>query len=152
MYTIPLDENNDAVYDVPFDLDGVYSVGVVVGNAEKTGGFQAYSVTVDLVPFDPLGVGDDVPAFAITGNYPNPFNPSTTIKFGVNVGGPAQLDVYDIAGRKVRTLLDANLGAGEHRLLWDGQDDAGRSLASGTYVAQLRVGDQVTSHKLVLAK
>jgi hypothetical protein len=152
MYLIPLDENNDAVFDIPYDLEGVYSMGIVVGNAAKSGLSVSYDLGMELVPFEPLAVGDEVPAFAITGNYPNPFNPSTTIKFGVDAGGPARLDVYDIAGHKVRTLLDANVGVGEHRVMWNGQDGAGRNVASGTYVARLRLGDRVTTHKLVLSK
>ena len=152
MYEIPLDANNDAVFDVPYDLGGVYSVGVIVGNGEKTGGLVSYSLDMEIVPFDPTAAGDVTPAFAITGNYPNPFNPSTAIDFGLDRADVVALDIYDISGRQVRTLLDATLGAGRHTVIWDGQDDTGRGLASGTYVARLRVGDQLTSHKLVLTK
>lgn len=152
MYLIPLDANNDVVFDVPYDLDGVYSVGIIVGNAAKDGLNQAYSVTVDRVPFNSTGVGGDVPAFAIGGNYPNPFNPATNIRFTLDAAAPTALDIYDVAGHRVRTLLSANLGVGEHIVPWNGQDDAGRGLPSGTYVARLRSGDRLTTHKLVLAK
>ena len=152
MYEIPLDANNDAVFDVPYDLRGVEYVGIIVGNGDKFVGYLSYSVDVDLVPFNPTAVGDVAPAFAITGNYPNPFNPRTAIEFGLDRTGATVLDIYDISGRKIRTLLDATLGAGRHTVIWDGQDDTGRGLASGTYVARLRVGDQLTSHKLVLTK
>jgi hypothetical protein len=151
MYLVPLDDNNDVVFDIPYDLDGVYSVGIIVGNANKVGGPVDYSIDMELVPFEPTAAGD-VPAFAITGNYPNPFNPQTTIKFALDHGADTVLDIYDVAGRKVTTVLDATLGAGQHRVMWNGTDQSGRSVASGTYVAKLRAGDQVTSHKLVLAK
>jgi len=151
-YTIPLDINNDAVFQVPYDLDGVYSVGFVVGNAAKIGGNMSYSVDIERVDAVVNAAGDDVPAFAIGGNYPNPFNPSTAIKFSLSSAAATRLDVYDLSGRKVRSLLQANLGAGEHTVRWNGQDDSGRALASGTYLAQLRSGEQVTTHKLVLAK
>jgi len=151
-YTIPLDSNNDAVFQVPYDLDGVYSVGFVVGNAAKTGTNMSYSVDIEQVDAVVNGVGDEVPSFTIAGNYPNPFNPSTAIKFNLSGAAATQLDIFDLSGRKVRTLVQANLGAGEHTVRWNGQDDSGRSLASGTYLAKLRSGEQVTTHKLVLAK
>lgn len=151
-YEIPLDASNDAVFDVPYDLGGVYSAGVVVGNAEKSGGLRNFTLTVDLVDADVTASGDLAPAFTIAGNYPNPFNPSTTLKF--SLGGTAQtrLEIYDVSGRKVATVLDHVLDAGVHEVMWDGRDDAGQNLSSGTYLAKLRSGDQVTTHKLVLAK
>lgn len=73
---------------------------------------------------------------------PNPFNPRTTIRFGVAATGPAQLAVYDVAGRRVRVLLEAPaLPAGRHQVVWDGRDDSGRDQASGVYLARLRTGD-----------
>jgi len=152
MYFVELDANNDAVFEAPYDLGGVYSVGIIVGNAEKSGASRSFSLTVDKVDASSTPVGDLVPAFAITGNYPNPFNPATSIQFSLGGSAATRLEVFDLAGRKVRTLLDATLDAGQHTVMWNGQDDAGRGVASGTYVAKLRSGDQVTSHKLVLAK
>ena len=151
-YTIPLDLNNDVVYDVPYDLGGVYSVGVVVGNAEKAGAARSYDVTVDLVDFDPTAAGDIAPAFAIAGNFPNPFNPVTTVRFTLDGTADTSLDIYDLSGRRVATLIDHVLDAGEHAVVWNGRDAAGREVASGTYLAKLRSGDQVTTHKLVMAK
>lgn len=152
LYPIPLDENNDATFDVPYDLDGVYSVGMVIGNAEKVGGNRNYTITVDLVEADITDAGDTAPAFAMAGNYPNPFNPSTTFKFSLGGTGQTTLDLFDVTGRKVRTLVNAVLDAGEHTIMWNGRDDSGQALASGTYLAKLRSGDQITTHKLVLAK
>lgn len=151
-YTIPLDATNDAVYTIPYDLDTAYSVGLIVGNGAKTGSSQAYTITIELVVNDPTAVGDVAPAFAITGNHPNPFNPATSIEFALGATARTTLDVFDLSGRKVRTLVDATLDAGQHTALWNGLDDSGRGLASGTYVARLRSGNQVTTHKLVLTK
>jgi len=151
-YEIPLDANNDAVFVVPYDLDNVYSVGFVIGNAAKDGLSQSYSITVDRITPNPTAVGELAPAFAIAGNFPNPFNPQTSIQFTLNGTADTRLDVYDISGRKVRTLLNNVLDAGEHTVPFNGRDDAGRELASGTYLAKLSSGDQVTTHKLVLAK
>jgi len=79
--------------------------------------------------------------------YPNPFNPRSTVVFEVPAAGRVRLEVYDIAGRLVRTLLDADLPAGSHQASWDGNDSAGRGVASGSYSARLVVGGEtLTSH------
>ncbi len=77
--------------------------------------------------------------------YPNPFNPSTTIRFSIPAAGhglPATLQVYDATGQLVSTLLDATVSPGSYRADWDGTDAAGHAVASGSYFFRLRVGDQ----------
>ncbi|MCA9759793.1 MAG: hypothetical protein KDA27_28610, partial [Candidatus Eisenbacteria bacterium] len=64
---------------------------------------------------------------------PNPFAPRTTIRFNLATTGPAELAIYDVAGRRIRTLAQGTLDAGPHDLVWDGTDDAGHSVPSGTY-------------------
>ncbi|MDY0110818.1 MAG: T9SS type A sorting domain-containing protein [Candidatus Krumholzibacteria bacterium] len=151
-YLIPLGSNNQVEFVVPYDLDGVYSVGFVVGNANKIGVNQSYSISVELVPFE-VDVADGLtPQLTIAGNYPNPFNPSTSIKFALGTPGRAQLEIYDVSGRKVRTLLNAILGVGEHTVQWNGLGDDGHGVPSGTYFARLSSGDQISSHKLLLAR
>ncbi len=71
-------------------------------------------------------------------NYPNPFNPITTIEFTVPKTGAVTLNVYNTAGQKIRGLLAESLTAGSYRVLWDGRDDRGRAVSSGTYL--YRVG------------
>jgi hypothetical protein len=88
----------------------------------------------------------------IRGNHPNPFNPSTTIDFSIPGTARVQLDIYDIASRRVRTLLDHTLAPGAHSALWDGCDDRGRPVSSGTYFARLRAGQQEVSWKMLLIK
>lgn len=83
---------------------------------------------------------------------PNPFNPSTRIRYDVPRAGPVRLAIYDLAGRQVRTLLDGPASPGRHTATWDGRDDTGRHLASGVYVARLVAGAETSGLKLVLAK
>jgi hypothetical protein len=151
-FLVPLVNDDSAEWVLPYDLDGVYSVGFVVGNANKIGTNSSYTITVEKVPYQATSVADMPQALAITGNHPNPFNPSTNIRFALTDQGHTELDVVDLSGRKVRTLVSGNLLSGDHTVLWNGQDDLGRSLPSGTYIAHLRSGDQVASHKLVLTK
>ena len=84
-------------------------------------------------------------AFVLGANYPNPFNPATTIPLSVP-DGAATVDVaiYNLLGQLVRQV-----SAGEHRLTWDGRDELGQLVASGAYLYQLRVGDQLRTHKMV---
>ncbi len=89
---------------------------------------------------------------ALRAPRPNPFNPATTLDFELPRSGPAVLRVVDLQGRVVRTLADGWLGAGDHRLVWDGTDDAGRICPSGVYTGVLEADGDVASRKLVLVK
>jgi 5'-nucleotidase len=85
-------------------------------------------------------------------NHPNPFNPSTTIRFSMPVAGQATLRVFDTRGRLVKTLVDENLAAGRHAVVWDGKDDGGRSAASGVYFYRLRSDDRIATKSMLLVK
>jgi hypothetical protein len=85
-------------------------------------------------------------------NAPNPFNPSTRLRFHVPVAGPAKVRVYDVSGRLVRILVDGRVGAGVHEVAWDGKDERGRAVPSGTYFGDLQFGGRRTAQKLVLMK
>jgi hypothetical protein len=67
-------------------------------------------------------------------SYPNPFNPSTTISYQLAKDAAVRLEIYDIMGRKVRSLVDENRSAGYHRVVWNGRDETGKEVASGVYV------------------
>lgn len=83
---------------------------------------------------------------------PNPFNPSTVIRFDVAAAGPVELIVYDVAGRRVRTLVREARDAGSHQATWDGRDDRGLPVASGSYLYQLRAGVEVQTRRMTLVK
>jgi len=77
-------------------------------------------------------------AFKLSQNAPNPFNPSTWIPFELARSGHVRLTIYNLAGQKIRTLLDKELAAGiGYTTFWDGKDDAGRDAASGVYVTEM---------------
>jgi subtilisin-like proprotein convertase family protein len=91
-------------------------------------------------------------AFALHGNYPNPFNPMTSIKFDMARAGHVRLTVYDIAGRVVRTLVDEVRPAAAHEVIWDGTDTSGRRSASGTYYYQITTDGFTDTQKMMLVK
>ncbi len=100
---------------------------------------------------------DDTPAMQSAGGFrsiaPNPFNPATTIKFAVNQTDIVQLNVYNIRGEKVRTLVQGTLPVNEYTFVFDGKGDNGQSLSSGQYFARLRIGKEVVQvRKMSLIK
>ena len=91
-------------------------------------------------------------AFRLLPNYPNPFNASTIIPFGLVEPGRARMTVYNSLGRPVRTLVDRELPAGAHRAAWDGRDEAGEAAASGVYLVRLRAGSGSATRRLLLLR
>jgi hypothetical protein len=98
-------------------------------------------------------LGDLVPkTFALHQNYPNPFNPNTTIRFDLPNEALVRLDVYNILGRKVTTLINQPMQPGYHSIEWNGNDDNGRTIASGVYFYRLQAGDNTAKKKMVVLK
>jgi len=86
------------------------------------------------------------------GNYPNPFNPDTTIRFTLKDLGKTKLSVYNAKGQLVKTLVNENLDRGEHRIVWNGMDNKGKRVSSGLYFYRLESGKTIQVKKMVLMK
>nr|HQV33573.1 T9SS type A sorting domain-containing protein [Calditrichia bacterium] len=91
-------------------------------------------------------------AFNLSQNYPNPFNGETEIRYNLPKAGPVELAIYDLLGRRVVELVDREQIGGPHRVVWNGQDAAGRPVASGVYFYRLRQGNEVRTRKLLLLR
>ena len=85
-------------------------------------------------------------------NWPNPFNPSTTIRFGLDSPGSVRLRIYNERGALVRTLVDKRLGEGSHDAVWNGKDSAGRLVSSGVYFCRMTAGEQAFTKKMILLR
>ncbi len=83
---------------------------------------------------------------------PNPFNPTTRIAFELATPGRARLEVFDVGGRRLRMLVDADLPPGAHAATWDGRDARGRAVASGLYWARLESGGRHAVQRLALVR
>ncbi|MFH2049899.1 MAG: T9SS type A sorting domain-containing protein, partial [bacterium] len=90
--------------------------------------------------------------FRLDQNYPNPFNPTTEIVFSIPQDAKVSLEVFNIMGQRVKTLIDEMLNAGEHTVEWDSRNSSGQSVSSGIYFYKLNAGDQTDSKKMMLLK
>jgi len=124
------------------------------GNSIVTGGFLADTLLRSFVVSVRDG-GEDVPTeFELNQNYPNPFNPSTVIRFALPQASEVTLNVYDLLGRCVATLVDGEQSAGYHSVEWNGTNSSGSKISSGVYFCRIearsRDGMHVTSLKKML--
>ena len=91
-------------------------------------------------------------ATILHGNYPNPFNPLTTIRYTLSENTHTVIAVYSIAGQKIRTLSEGVQGPGAHAVVWDGRDDSGETVSSGAYFCRMTAGGVTKSIRMILAK
>jgi len=106
---------------------------------------------------NPSGIDDDLVIIStniLNDNYPNPFNPSTTISYNLAEDSNVELTIYNLKGQRVKQLVSSNqLSAGQHSVEWHGTDDAGENVSSGIYLYKLKAGDKYTStKKMILLK
>ena len=128
------DTGEELMVDVDLDNEE-YGVGV----------FASGTVTAT----DMLAVPEE---YGLSQNYPNPFNPSTTISFSIPSEGNVVLNIYDITGRLVTTLVDGNMGSGYHSVTWDGIDVNGAFVSAGLYIYSLQAEGVALTRKMVLMK
>ncbi len=113
---------------------------------------RIYAIRADVeVGIDESG---GVPAVtALQGNYPNPFNPKTTIRFSLAERAAVDLSIYSVTGRRVRSLaIGESMDAGVHEFEWDGLNERGTRAATGVYFARLVAGRETFTRKMVLLK
>ncbi len=111
------------------------------------------NVTVNSV-IDPIekSLSETPNEFKLHGNYPNPFNPTTTIKFDLKEDSKVTLKIYNTLGQEVRSLVNDTKEAGYHSVLWDGKNNQGSAVPSGLYIYRINAGNYVKSMKMMLVK
>jgi hypothetical protein len=123
-------------------LDDRYPVrhfSVLIGSENYA---RKYSEGIPLVPL----------SFALEQNFPNPFNPETTVRYQLPAACRVELEIYNILGRKIRSLVSREEEAGEKSVVWDGRDDFGRIVAGGVYMTRLRAGGFTATKKMILLR
>ena len=124
-------------------------------NATNAGGTSTWSTTFNFkVTATSVEIPGELPKeFSLSQNYPNPFNPTTSIQFGLPVQAPVMMEIYNILGVKVRTLLHGEvMSAGFHQMVWNGKDDAGVSVTSGVYLYRINAGTFQVTKKMMMLK
>ena len=91
-------------------------------------------------------------SYKLFDNYPNPFNPSTSISFSVPRSGGVTLEIYNVLGNLVKTVASGNYNPGNYTYLWNGEDDNNNKVSSGIYICRLRADNYSASKKMVLLK
>jgi hypothetical protein len=89
---------------------------------------------------------------ALNGNYPNPFNPETTISYSVNSKSPVVVEIYNTKGQKVKTLVNETKAAGNWTAKWNGTDDNNQKVSNGVYFYKMNAGKFTSSKKMILMK
>jgi hypothetical protein len=92
------------------------------------------------------------PVFALKQNYPNPFNPSTTISYWLPETARVSLDIYNLKGQLVKTLIDSEMEAGPHSVVWNGKDGNNQAVASGVYFYRLSSPNNTQTKRMLLMK
>lgn len=123
---------------------GVHNAKYAVAILQKALGFY---------PTDVKQSGRGIPTeYALEQNYPNPFNPSTTLRFSLKAESHVKLQIYDILGNLIRTLVDKDVAAGTFQLEWSADNDQGLKVPSGVYLARIQAGSFTSVRKMLLAK
>jgi hypothetical protein len=126
-------------------LKGEYTLESVIVADE-----QARSITPTI---GHVAKGNELPAdYALSQNYPNPFNPSTSIAFALPEASEVRLEVFNLLGQRVLTVLNQRMEAGHHTAEWNGHDEQGRAVSSGVYFYRLETPRYTESKKMVLLK
>lgn len=157
---------DSALQDLP-DIDLLDSHLYAVWRDNRTPGL-GFSIYFNRTNYTGSGVEDEEEEvsirpvdFKLYQNFPNPFNPTTTIKYFINhtlartsYGSMANVtvEVYNVLGQKVRTLVEGQKQAGNHETIWDGRGDDGSEFPSGVYFCRLRIQDQTATMKMLLLK
>ena len=90
--------------------------------------------------------------YALKDNYPNPFNPRTTLNFDLPENGLVTIIIYDMLGREVRNLINQTQDAGYRSVIWNATNDYGKPVSAGIYLYQIQAGEYISTKKMVLVK
>jgi len=151
--------NNTVIQTLPPDLlvsytDTTMPAGTNTYYATAVYGAYESEATEDFVHIVTSNDDPSAPSnlTRLNGNWPNPFNPSTSISYSLKEAGFTSVDIFNAKGQKVRTLVNETKAAGDHSIVWNGKDDSGRALGSGIYFFRLRSGSYSGSRKMLMLK
>ncbi|UCF78029.1 MAG: T9SS type A sorting domain-containing protein [Candidatus Eiseniibacteriota bacterium] len=152
--TIATEEANDSTYTwtIPDTPSDSCVVRIVAHDSSLNSASDLSDAFFSIKNLTDVRETPEVAWFGLLQNYPNPFNPLTRIEFQLERAGPVTLRVYDVSGKLVKTLVQGTADPGRHTVLWRGEDERGKPVASGIYVYTLEAGGMSASRKMVLLK
>ncbi|MCI0513839.1 T9SS type A sorting domain-containing protein [candidate division KSB1 bacterium] len=135
---------------LPFGLEGISGPGA---NALSVFLSKLFDWLTPTTAIPEVLTYEEIPEFfALSQNYPNPFNPRTSISYQLAGEARVQLEIFNLLGQKVRTLVNENQPSGFYQVAWDGNNDAGLSLASGIYLIQFQAGNYQEMKKMLIVR
>ncbi|MCD4818586.1 MAG: T9SS type A sorting domain-containing protein [Candidatus Cloacimonetes bacterium] len=131
-----------------------YNTYVIWEDKIPNGKYDICNIFAQMVRTDGSSIEEDSvnPVNFSLKNYPNPFNPETTIKFNLKKKEQTELVIYNIKGQKVKTLINRELEAGKHSIVWNGTDETGKKLSSGIYLYKLKTDNYSAVKKMLMIK
>ena len=139
----------DAIASIP-DIANDGSWEMIIGGRDGSvicvSGGEAVSNSPNISIPDPTNIAE------LIGNFPNPFNPETSINFNLRKDSKVSLKVFNIKGQLIRTLINEQLSASSYNIVWNGKNDSGNQVSSGIYLYKLQADTQLSVKKCILLK
>lgn len=149
VYGEPVETTSSTQIELEADANAKYYVVTATDYAENESDPSIELVATSLATLNGAAVPTE---YALSQNFPNPFNPTTMIQYQLPEAGKVSLRIINSLGQEVRTLVDADMDAGYHTISWDGRDTAGNMVSNGIYMYQIKSGSFVATKKMVFMK
>ena len=151
--TIPLHRIKDYLYiEGLSSVSGVWDVLATDGVSNTYSSNGPYKLTIDASTVSTVDENNLPMDFALHANYPNPFNPTTSIKYDLPENAVVSLMIYDIMGREIRHLVNETQSAGFKAIMWNGTNNYGQQVGTGMYLYHIKAGSFVQTRKMILIK
>ena len=148
--------HHEFVVDTPLNAGWVYEnlrATVYIQNMDNRVVYEAGTDFLSNIDDGVAPVGDEIVSpFKLSANYPNPFNPNTTISFSLPHQEQVELAIFAVDGSRVATLVSETMGAGDHQVVWTGRNELGAAVASGAYFYRLTAGNFTQTRQMTLIK
>ena len=153
MFKVPYHHIEHYMHEAEIEIiSGTWTIIATNGDIDVYAQNGPFTLTID---GSQLNVNDSDPipvTFALHANYPNPFNPTTTISYDLPERAQVTLDIYDILGKQIKTLVNQSQDAGNKIAMWNGTDNLGRQVSAGVYLYQIQAGEFSQTRKMLLLK
>jgi hypothetical protein len=153
MYKVPYHHIEHYMHEAGVELiTGTWTIIATDGTHDLSASNGPFTLTIDGSKLN-ISDSDLVPeTFVLHANYPNPFNPTTTISYDLPEQAQVTLGIYDLLGKQIKTLVNQSQDAGNKKALWDGTDNLGRTVSAGVYLYQIQAGEFTHTRKMLYIK